>query len=206
MARKYDSSRRLEAAQKTKEDILDAAVKLHGIGVLDFEALAREAKVSPATVRKYFPSREELYAGCTSWAMRDLIPPDLDELAVIQDAKERVRACVGQLHRFYQPIWGQLWTGYTIRQESAVVAGLLDELEDLEDAVAGLVVAAWPAEVAGNPEARGLVRGFLSYLTYFALIREGGLTSEQATSRIGEAILSSLQAMSRRSEKEVAAT
>jgi AcrR family transcriptional regulator len=195
----------MEAAQKTREGILDAAVKLHGLGILDFDALAAEANVSPATVRKYFPSREELYAGCTTWAMRSASVPDLGELAGIVDDEERLRTSTVQLHALYRALFGQIWTGYTIQGTSAVLTRELDELTKLQDAVTEIVLAGWPRLLADDPEARGIVRGLLSYLSYNALVREGRLSFEQATDRIIEMLVTSLRSLQARSRKEGAA-
>jgi len=60
MVRQYDSSRRKKAAEQTRKDILQAALKLHWEGITGFEPLAREAGCSLATLRKYFPSGNPL--------------------------------------------------------------------------------------------------------------------------------------------------
>jgi AcrR family transcriptional regulator len=200
MARKYDSSRRAEAAQKTKEAILEAAFHLHGRGVLELEALAVEANVSLATVRKYFPTREELYFGCTSWGMRYALFPDMDAVAAVDDAEARLREGVVQAHRLYESLFGQFWMTYVNEMDSPILAGLLQELDATLSGLTELLLDPWPPAVSANVEARGLVRGLLSFLTYYALVREGGLVPERATDRIAEALLNSLRAMSRRKE------
>ena len=45
MPRKYDSQRREEAAARTRQAIVDAAVKLHGEGITTVAAVADEAHV-----------------------------------------------------------------------------------------------------------------------------------------------------------------
>lgn len=195
MARKYDSSRRAEAARKTRETILDAAFRLHGEGITDFETLAEEANVSLATVRKYFPSREELFAGCTSWSLRYTALPDLERLTAIEGAEDRLRACVGEVHAFYDSIFGQTWTGYLNRGGSPVLASYARRRDELLDKMVDLILSIRSEEALCDPETRGVTRGFLSYLTYYAFIREGGLSAEQASARITEALIESLRAM-----------
>nr|ART40397.1 K224 [uncultured bacterium] len=202
MARKYDSTRRVEAAQKTKEGILEAAFKLHGMGIFDLESLASEANVSLATVRKYFPTRDELLIGCTTWGMRYAVFPDIDEIAAVGGREERLRAGVAQMHRLYDSLFPHIWATYQNKDDSPVLDALIEQFDLVTGPVCDVVLAAWPADIASDLEARGVLRGLLSYLTYYALIREGGLSPEQAHGRIVEALLNSLQAMARRSRKE----
>lgn len=202
MARKYDSTRRAEAAQKTREAILDAAFKLHGMGIIDFDALAAEANVSLATIRKYYPSREDLFAGCTEWGMRYAAMPDMDRIAVTAEPEDRLRLTVEQVHTLYESLFGQIWGTYQYQNESPVLTAVMDEFEHIIGPIIDLVFEVWPSELGDDPEARGLVRGLLSFLTYYALRREGGLSQEQASDRIAEAMTNSLRAMSRRLRKE----
>ena len=80
MVRQYNSSRRRKAAEQTRQDILQAALKLHAEGVTEFEPLAREAGCSLATVRKHFPTKETLFKNCTRAFAETLILPDLERL------------------------------------------------------------------------------------------------------------------------------
>jgi AcrR family transcriptional regulator len=194
MPRRYDSTRRIEAAQRTKEGILEAAFKLHGRGILDFDSLAREANVSQATVRKYFSTREELYAGCTDWGMQFALVPRLHDLAAIEEPEERLRECISQLHRFYDSLFGQMWMAHLHRESSEVLQRLLGELENLQTSIVNIALAPWEKE-PGSAQVRGLMRGLVSFLTYRALISEGGLTPQQATDWLTSAQLSSLQTM-----------
>lgn len=202
MARKYDSTRRAEAAQKTKESILDAAFKLHGMSIFDLESLASEANVSLATIRKYFPTRDELLVGCTTWGMRYAVFPDLDEIEAVSGREERLRIAVAQIHRLYDSLFPHFWATYQNKDDSPVLDGMLEQFDSLIASTSEVVFAAWPSDLAADVEAKGVFRGLSSYLTYYALIREGGLPPEQAHARIVEALLNSLQAMARRSRKE----
>ena len=85
MIRKYDSSRRREAAEKTRRDILQAALRLHWEGDTRYESLAEAAGCSVATVRKYFPAKEELFRNCTRTFAESLRMPDLEALGALYD-------------------------------------------------------------------------------------------------------------------------
>jgi len=204
MARKYDATRRGEAAKRTREAIVDAAFKLHGLGIIDYEALAAEANVSLPTIRKYFPTREALYENCTAWGMRYAAMPDLDLLAATNDARDRLRLAVRETFAFYESLFGQLWATYLYQAGSPVLTRLLGQIEELQKRIVDLVLAAWMPVGASAEEARGLLTGLISFLTYRALRHEGGLSPEQATERIAEALLTSLEAIPRPGGKEAA--
>lgn len=189
MARKYDSSRREEAARRTREQILDAAFRLHGLGIVDYESLAREANVSLATVRKHFPNRELLFEGCTTWGLHYAAEPDLETLREVADPEERLRLGVSQAYAFYESLFGQLWGTYVFERESEVMNRVLGELEGYIAQLADVIFEPWQEEAASPQEAKGFLNGLLSYLTYRALRRDGGLPPEVAAGRISEALL-----------------
>jgi AcrR family transcriptional regulator len=92
MARKYDSSKRIKAAEQTRKDILRAELKLHWKGITEFDPLAREAGCSVATLRKHFPTREALFQNCTRAFAETVTMPDLLALEEISN----VRLCLAR--------------------------------------------------------------------------------------------------------------
>ena len=189
MARKYDSTRREEAAKKTRQAIVEAAFELHGLGIIEYEAVAEKANVSLATVRKHFPTREALFEGCTSWGAHNAPFPDLALLRSTEDPAELLRLCVSQTFALYESLFGQMWTGLTYVRESVVLQRVTSDLTSLVDQLADLVMERWPELPAPAAEARGYLRGLISFLTYRALRHDGGLSPEQTTERITEALL-----------------
>ena len=199
MTRKYDASRREAAAQKTREQILDAAFKLHGQGIVDFESLALEANVSLATVRKHFPNREILFENCTAWGLHYAAMPDMEQLAATADPEERFRLTVQQLYGLYESLFGQLWMSYLHQGESAVAARVLTELEGFVGQVIDLALSLW----AASQSTTRLVTGLLGFLTYRSLRHAGGLSQDEATTQITSILLSHLKARGLETEKEV---
>jgi AcrR family transcriptional regulator len=202
MARKYDASRREEAARRTREAILNAAVKLHGQGVIDYEALAAEANVSIPTIRKHFPTRDRLFEGCIALGMSYAHMPDMELIAATGGAEERIQVAVTELHSFFEPYLGHIWFTYTYRDESAVLESLLVDLDAMINEVARVAAAAWRERVDDQSQALGLITGLCHYLTYYSLRRPGGLTPEQATERIIAMLLYSLNALEVKDRKE----
>jgi AcrR family transcriptional regulator len=180
MPRKYDSSRRVQAAQKTRDAIAEVAFRLHGEGILDVETLAREADVSVATVRKHFPTREHLFEGCTAFGMHTVPMPDLTRLAAIADPEARTRQAVAETQMMNESVIGQMWSAFKLEDESPVMAATLQQMDSLNEAIAGLIVDAWGVPEARFNELRGVAVALLSPLTYRAMRRYGGLSLEQA--------------------------
>jgi AcrR family transcriptional regulator len=173
MGRKYDSSRRKKAAEQTRRDILQAALKLHWEGITEFEPLAREAGCSLPTLRKHFPSKEALYRDCTRTYAETLTLPDLDALGAITEPDRRLQESVAELCRMHEAMLGYAWLCAHQREHSPTLDAEMRAYEGLADAIAGIIMA------ADSPKA-ALVRGLLDFLTYRALRLSGRLAPGQA--------------------------
>lgn len=173
MVRKYDSSRRRKAAQQTRKDILQAALKLHWEGVTEFAPLAREAGCSVPTLRKHFPDKEALFRDCTRTFAETLTMPDLAALGAIPEPARRLEACVFELCRIHEAMFGYAWLCAHQRKHSPTLDAEMSAYEGLADAIAGIITP------TGSSRA-GLVRGLLDFLSYRALRLSGGLAPEQA--------------------------
>ncbi len=196
MARKYDSSRRTEAANHTREAILEAAFKLHSQGIYDFESLAAEANVSVPTVRKHFPTRELLFEGCTAYGVHILPLPDVDAIAATADPIERLQLAVIQVFRLHEEMRTLSWNSYKMEDESPALAKVNRELADVVAIIATLIVEAWGVAPDRFDETRGVVTGLLHPLTYRAFRTYGGLTAEQVIENTMATLLKTLQPLS----------
>ena len=174
MVRKYDSSRRKKAAEKTREEILQAAMRLHWRGITEFGPLAREAGCSLATLRRHFPSKEALFQGCTHAFAATLVLPDLGALAALGDPRQRLEQCVAELCRIHEAQLGYAWLAAWQRQDSPTLDAVMNAYDGLTDAVARIVT------LPGSNRAP-LIRGLLDFLTYRALRLSGRLAPEYAT-------------------------
>lgn len=177
MNRKYDSSRRRKAAEQTREEILQAALKLHWEGVTEFGPLAREAGCSVATLRKHFPSKELLFQGCTRTFAEHLVMPDLAALSDITDSTERTRQCVSELCRIHEAMFGYAWLSAHQRKDSPTLDAEMTGYEGLTDAIVELVTH---EKFSRTP----LMRGLLDFLSYRALRLSGKLTPEEVTEEL----------------------
>ena len=184
MTRQYNSTRREAAAAQTRQAIVEAAVKLHGLGITTLSAVADEAGVSLPTVNKYFPTREDLFGACTRHVAERLDYVAPDELATIRDPAERIYATVRQIFSLHEQTFGQSWTGYTLEDESPVMAKAMAESEALTDAMADVM---FPAQ-SSQPPTKEFVRALLSPLTYRALRLKQGLSFEEVVDQMAFAL------------------
>jgi AcrR family transcriptional regulator len=182
MARRYDSTRRKKAAQQTRGDILQAALKLHWDGVTEFEPLAREAGCSLATVRKHFPTKEALYRSCTRAFVATMTMPDLEALSAIQDRSDRLRLSVSEICRVHEAMLGYAWHSAYNRRESPVLDAVMSDYEGLADAITNIVVA-------DDQTKAPLVRGLLDFLAYRALRLSGDLSPHRVATELTTTIL-----------------
>ena len=200
MTRKYDGSRRAEAARRTREQILSAAFRLHGEGILDIEDLGREANVSAATVRKHFPTREILFENCTAYGMHLVSMPDLEGLRKVDDPIERTEQAISEVYSLHESLLGQVWSAFKFERESPALAATLRQIEDLLSLVADAVLAVWPLAEDAQYMTRRQVIAMLSPLTYRALRVHGGLSPAEAVANTASMLIGALLAGSSREE------
>ena len=172
MVRQYDSSRRKKAAEQTRQDIVQAALKLHWKGITGFEPLARQAGCSLATLRKHYPSKEALFKSCTQAFAETLTMPDLPALGAITEPTERIEESVSELCRIHEAMFGYAWHSAHQRKDSPALDAVMSAYEGLADAIAELIAPAGSSKAA-------LVRGLLDFLTYRALRVSGRLSPEK---------------------------
>ena len=181
MARQYDSSRRRKAAEQTRQDILQAALKLHWDGITEFEPLAREAGCSLATLRKHFPSKEILFGSCTRAFAETVTMPDLTALGSIIEPAQRIERSVSELCRMHEAMFGYAWLSAQQRKDSPTLDAEMSAYEGLADTIAEIITPF-------NSQKAPLVRGLLDFLSYRALRLSGRLSPERTKEELIETL------------------
>ena len=172
MARRYDSKLRKETAEKTRQRILQAALKLHWQGITEYEPLAQEAGCSLPTLRKYFPTKEMLYRNCTRTFAETLVMPDLAMLARMSAPDERREESIAELCRIHESMFGYAWLSIHRRKESPTLDAEIKAYDGLVDAITEIIA---PQEGGKN----SVIRGLLDFLTYRALRLAGKLSPQE---------------------------
>ena len=176
--RKYDSDRRSAIAEQTRQAIVEAAVKMHGQGIVTLSAIAEAAGVSLPTVNKYFPTRDDLFLACTSHVAANLEFDSPQSFLEIENPGERLRAVVWQVFSLHEQSIGHSWTGYKLEDESPVMAQAMLNVEG----VVAMFAEVLPYENAADDRdiVERFVRAALNPLSYRALRVKNGLSFEDA--------------------------
>lgn len=182
--RAYRSPHRSEAAARTRDAIVRAAVDLHARGVVTIAAVAAQAGVAVPTVVRHFPTREDLFGACTRHAAAHTAYPSPGELAAIADPRARVARAVRETYRMHESTFGLCWTGYRLAGESRAMEQALAGYQAVVDALADALLA----DTTADAPARGFVRAVLGALAYRALRTDGGLSEAQAVASTTQAI------------------
>ncbi len=187
--RTYNSSRRAEAKQHTRLAILDAAVKLHTQGNLSLTDLAKEAGVSLPTVRKHFPTLEDLLAGCSAHFDEKFQPPSPEDWMNLATLQERARVCIDRLFDYYETASGVLWLAFRIRDESGVMENNVMQMEGYVDVLVQTVLG---SDYGGKDELKRIARSVLHPMFHRSLRIHGGLCLTSSKSQAIHLILSNM--------------
>lgn len=177
--RKYDMSKRATAAGRTRERIVSATIALHdrnGTLGTSFDEVARAADVAAGTVRRHFPTRDELVMACGRHVWEDLRLPELGRLeplfAGARSRQARLERLVDALCASYQH--GALRLEIAEREAGSVGAlqGFLAHLGEYREALVRETLAGKaPASLVKT------VSGLSAFATWKAL-RDAGLSPE----------------------------
>jgi AcrR family transcriptional regulator len=186
--RKYDMSKREAAAEETKGRIVAATIELHdrkGIVGTSFDDVARAADVAPGTVRRHFPSRDDLVMACGAHVWQDLRLPDPESLGELfagaRSRRVRLGRVVGALCDSYER--GALRLEIAER-EAASVGALQGFIAHLGQYREGLLREA--LQGGGSRTLVQTLTGLTSFATWKAL-RDAGLSGQAARTAMRDA-------------------
>jgi len=171
--RKYTLKRRAAQQHKTRERIVDAAMKLHEeLGPADttISAIADAAGVQRLTVYRHFPTDRDVFMACSSKWFGLHPPPDVSAI-VGSESADRTLTALRAFYRYYcatQRMW-------------SVVYRDAEKLPALEDVMAGVDVllesSAQDLLKDWSPRPRkqlaNTVRHALEFSTWQSLARQG---------------------------------
>jgi AcrR family transcriptional regulator len=177
--RKYDMSKRAAAAEATRERIVLATIAQHdekGILGTSFDDIARAADLAPGTVRRHFPTVDDLVMACGRHVWVDLRLPELGHLddlfAGARSRNARLERLVDALCASYELGEHRLAEAERRAGEVAALQGFLAQLGEYRERLVR-------ATLARNPPAPLVqtVSGLIAFPTWKSM-RDAGLSPE----------------------------
>jgi AcrR family transcriptional regulator len=108
MARDYRMQKRAEARDRTREEIVEATLRLHdekGVVQTTFAEIAQRAGVGPATVSRHFPTLGDLVRACGAHVWQEMRPPTAETAASVfakaRTDRDRLARLVEEVDAFY---------------------------------------------------------------------------------------------------------
>ena len=183
MTRKYTKRQRAEQEQETRQRITEAAVALHGsIGPArtTITAVAEVAGVQRATVYRYFPDDEALFAACSGhWAA--LNPsPDPAPWRAIEDSAARLKRALDELYAYYRRNEAMLENVTRDRPLVEAMAKPAARMRAYFEAVVETIVAGRPERGRTRRRVKAAVGHATAFATWQSLIRQHGLEDAEA--------------------------
>lgn len=186
MPRAYTLKRRAEKQAETRQRIVAAAAELHGsIGpaLTTFSMVANRAGVQRHTLYAHFPDERSLLMAC-SGLHHDRHPmPDPQPWRAIADPTERLRTGFTAIYGWYESHAGLL----ACVARDAEIHALTREISELR---LGPRMRFYREVLSDALPAtrRPILDVMLSFFTWRTLVRDSGLTSDQAASAAVETL------------------
>ena len=179
MARKYTQKKRAKLQEETRQRIVEAAVALHetlGPARTTITDVAERAGVGRVTVYRHFPDESALLAACSGHYWENHPFPDTGPWQSIDDPRERMKRALQDSYAYHRLTEIMMTKALADVADSPVFQPYLDHWNGAADVIA----SAWNFAGQDYTLLRAAIGHALSFTTWRSLIREQGLTDEQA--------------------------
>jgi AcrR family transcriptional regulator len=179
VTRKYRLKRRAERRDDTRQRIVDAAIELHqtvGPAATTISDIADRAGVGRVTVYRHFPDELTLFRACSGFHLQRNPLPDPQRWHEIDDPVQRLRSALTQVYEYH-------------RTHEAIFTHVLADVRDHEvmapyhahwERASDVLVAPWRARGRRRALLRAGIGLALSFDAWRSLVRDHGLTNDQA--------------------------
>jgi AcrR family transcriptional regulator len=179
VARRYELKRRAERQEETRRRIVEAAVALHeahGPARSTVTQIAERAGVGRLTVYRHFPDETALLWACSGLYFERNPFPDPEPLRAIADPTERLRVALRESYGYHRR------TEAMMRRALVDAAGspIIEPYHEHWHRVADVVVSAWRVRGRERSLLRAAIGHAVTFPTWYSLVRDQGLTDEQA--------------------------
>ncbi|HEV2357623.1 MAG TPA: TetR/AcrR family transcriptional regulator [bacterium] len=179
--RKYVLKRRAEGQQETSRRIVEATVALHeSLGPLaaSISAIARRAGVERLTVRAHFPDQHALFEACTALFFTHNPAPDPRRWSGIADPRARLREALTDLYAFYGRTERML---ENVTRDARLAPGLVGVgYGKMLSRVRSALTGGWTIDHECEPVFQAALGHALHFTTWRSLVRDHGLSDDQA--------------------------
>jgi AcrR family transcriptional regulator len=178
MARSYRLRQRAERQDETRQRIVDAAVELHqakGLTATTISDIAERANVGRVTVYRHFPDEESLVGACSGQYFERHPLPDPTPWGSVPDPIARLRRGLSETYAYHRETEPMMSRVIADARDLPIMAPYHAHWRHAVD----ILAAAWPKKRRSKllHAALGLA---LSFDTWRTLIRDQGLTNDQA--------------------------
>jgi AcrR family transcriptional regulator len=179
--RAYRMDKRAQDVAATRQEIVEAAVRLHGSlgpAATTVSGVAQEAGVTRLTVYRHFPDAEALFAACSAHWGSGQTYPDIQGWLEVTDPAERLRVGLADLYRFYAE--GEPMLTRIHRDRDALPPTIQERTAATEVAQRDALLAAFTVNGARRRRVQGVLGHAVSFWTWRSLCLDGGLTQREA--------------------------
>ena len=179
MARPYELKRRAERQKQTRQRIVEAAVELHqarGPAATTVSDVAERAGVGRVTVYRHFADETELLRACSGHYFASHPAPDPERWRAIEDPAERLRTALGETYAYHRDTEKMMTHALADVREHEV----MDPYYALWELAREVLLEPWRARGQRRTLLRAGIALALSFDTWRQLVREQGLSEEQA--------------------------
>jgi AcrR family transcriptional regulator len=179
MAGQYELKQRAERQEQTRQRIVEAAVELHqalGPAATTVSDIARRAGVGRVTVYRHFSDEAEILGACSGLYFQRHPPPDPESWRAIEDPLERLRIGLAEAYAYHRETEEMMTPVLADIPEHEVV----QPYHELWSRASDVLLEPWRARGRRRTLLRAGIALALSFYTWRQLIREQGLSDEQA--------------------------
>jgi AcrR family transcriptional regulator len=178
MARRYELKRRAERQDETRQRIVDATIDLHKVkgGSATISEIARRAGVGRVTVYRHFPDEATLYAACSGHYFSQHPFPDIARWRRIPDSRLRLREALGESYAWHDENREMMTIALAETRDLPIMA----PYHRFWDEAAEVLVQPWGFRGRRRRSLKAAIVLALSFESHRTLVREQGLTADQA--------------------------
>ena len=179
MARSYQLKRRAARQDETRQRIIEATIALHqtiGPAATTVSQIAERAQVGRVTVYRHFPDEATLSRACSGQYFERHPFPDPESWKEIPDPVERLRTGLEEAYAYNRATEAMMTHVLADARDHPAVAPYHSHWERAAD----VLVAPWRARGRRRAFLRAGIALAISFDTWRTLVREQGLTDDQA--------------------------